>query len=79
MGSFSAGVSVSSSQNAGGLGSGSGSQSPTSNLPAIVYTSRTHSQIRQVIQELKRTSYRSDLFLRFMLVNGAIVQFYTEN
>ncbi|CAI9114101.1 OLC1v1014741C1 [Oldenlandia corymbosa var. corymbosa] len=33
-----------------------GSQS--SGLPTIVYTSRTHSQIRQVIQELKRTNYR---------------------
>ncbi|XP_020535309.1 regulator of telomere elongation helicase 1 homolog isoform X1 [Jatropha curcas] len=27
-------------------------------LPTIVYTSRTHSQLRQVIQELKRSSYR---------------------
>ncbi|GAA0165600.1 DNA helicase [Lithospermum erythrorhizon] len=34
------------------------SQSKSSKLPTIVYTSRTHSQIRQVIQELKRTTYR---------------------
>ncbi|XP_015933676.1 regulator of telomere elongation helicase 1 homolog [Arachis duranensis] len=34
------------------------SQSESSGLPTIVYTSRTHSQIRQVIQELKRSSYR---------------------
>ncbi|XP_010538012.1 PREDICTED: regulator of telomere elongation helicase 1 [Tarenaya hassleriana] len=27
-------------------------------LPAIVYTSRTHSQLRQVIKELRRSSYR---------------------
>ncbi|KAI3786063.1 hypothetical protein L1987_45190 [Smallanthus sonchifolius] len=37
---------------------GSSSQGESSNLPTIVYTSRTHSQIRQVVQELKRTVYR---------------------
>ncbi|GKD79120.1 regulator of telomere elongation helicase 1 isoform X1 [Tanacetum coccineum] len=34
------------------------SQGESGKLPTIVYTSRTHSQIRQVIQELKRTVYR---------------------
>ncbi|KAL2332388.1 hypothetical protein Fmac_019969 [Flemingia macrophylla] len=34
------------------------SQSESSRFSTIVYASRTHSQIRQVIQELKRTSYR---------------------
>lgn len=29
-------------------------------FPTIVYASRTHSQLRQVIKELKRSSYRSD-------------------
>ncbi|KAL3632993.1 Regulator of telomere elongation helicase 1 [Castilleja foliolosa] len=33
-------------------------QSQSSSLPAIIYTSRTHSQIRQVVQELKRSYYR---------------------
>jgi len=37
----------------------SSSQSESSRFSTIVYASRTHSQIRQVIQELKRTSYRS--------------------
>ncbi|KAI7752038.1 hypothetical protein M8C21_009219, partial [Ambrosia artemisiifolia] len=37
---------------------GSLSQGESSKLPTIVYTSRTHSQIRQVVQELKRTVYR---------------------
>ncbi|KAM5579000.1 regulator of telomere elongation helicase 1 [Rosa sericea] len=34
------------------------SQSQTKDHPTIIYASRTHSQIRQVIQELKRSSYR---------------------
>ncbi|OAY36775.1 regulator of telomere elongation helicase 1 homolog isoform X10 [Manihot esculenta] len=32
-------------------------------LPTIVYTSRTHSQLRQVIQELKRSSYRPKMVI----------------
>ncbi|XP_004302912.1 PREDICTED: regulator of telomere elongation helicase 1 homolog [Fragaria vesca subsp. vesca] len=39
-------------------GSLSQSQSQTNDHPTIIYASRTHSQIRQVIQELKRSSYR---------------------
>lgn len=42
------------------LSDGPLSQSEPSNLPTIIYASRTHSQLRQVIQELKRTNYRSD-------------------
>ncbi|KAL8465834.1 hypothetical protein ACS0TY_035084 [Phlomoides rotata] len=33
-------------------------QSQSSELPKIIYTSRTHSQIKQVIQELKCSNYR---------------------
>lgn len=33
-------------------------QSQSSEFPKIIYTSRTHSQIKQVIQELNRTNYR---------------------
>ncbi|KAG5537665.1 hypothetical protein RHGRI_024945 [Rhododendron griersonianum] len=40
------------------LSDGPLSQSEPSNLPTIIYASRTHSQLRQVIQELKRTNYR---------------------
>ncbi|OVA13874.1 Helicase-like [Macleaya cordata] len=36
----------------------SSSQPEKKCLPTIVYTSRTHSQLHQVIQELKRTNYR---------------------
>ncbi|EPS57615.1 hypothetical protein M569_17202, partial [Genlisea aurea] len=34
------------------------SQSLNSEFPVIIYTSRTHSQIKQVIQELRRSNYR---------------------
>lgn len=41
------------------------SQSEDRNLPTIVYASRTHSQLRQVIQELKRSSYRLEFIFWF--------------
>uniref|UniRef100_A0A2N9HX33 Helicase ATP-binding domain-containing protein n=1 Tax=Fagus sylvatica TaxID=28930 RepID=A0A2N9HX33_FAGSY len=58
LGGFSTGMGVRSSQSEGSKSDVSPSQAARSNLPTIVYTSRTHSQIRQVIQELKRTCYR---------------------
>ncbi|KAG6733763.1 hypothetical protein I3842_01G240500 [Carya illinoinensis] len=58
LGGFSTGMSVKSSQKEESEPDVSLSQPVRSNLPAIIYTSRTHSQIRQVIQELKRTRYR---------------------
>ncbi|KAM7254630.1 hypothetical protein ACFE04_004010 [Oxalis oulophora] len=38
-------------------------QSGGDNYPTIVYTSRTHSQLRQVIQELKRSNYRPKMII----------------
>uniref|UniRef100_A0A9I9DVI0 Regulator of telomere elongation helicase 1 homolog n=1 Tax=Cucumis melo TaxID=3656 RepID=A0A9I9DVI0_CUCME len=58
LGDFSSGQSVSNSQNIEGDLNVSSSQSTSPKHPTIVYTTRTHSQLRQVIQELKKTSYR---------------------
>lgn len=59
LGPFSTGPNVKMSVITGDASGGPSSQSATKGLPTIVYTSRTHSQIRQVIQELKRSAYRS--------------------
>lgn len=59
LGSFRTGFTMkNTSDKPGGKMEISSSQSGASDFPTIVYASRTHSQIRQVIQELKRTSYR---------------------
>lgn len=68
LGSFTTGVSMKIGDKSEGNTQGSQSYSNVPGFPTIVYASRTHSQIRQVIQELKRTSYRSiylqeDLFV----------------
>ncbi|KAI4331239.1 hypothetical protein MLD38_029443 [Melastoma candidum] len=44
-------------------GSSQPSQSNRSQLPTIVYTTRTHSQLRQVIQELRRSNYRPKMMV----------------
>ncbi|WJX74795.1 DNA helicase [Trifolium repens] len=52
LGSFSTGLNITTNDR------GFPEISRSGDFPTIVYASRTHSQIRQVIQELKRTSYR---------------------
>lgn len=59
LGSFTTGVSMQADDKSEGKNDVSSSQSESSRFSTIVYASRTHIQIRQVIQELKRTSYRS--------------------
>ncbi|XP_020235482.1 regulator of telomere elongation helicase 1 homolog [Cajanus cajan] len=58
LGSFTTGVSLQTGDKSEDKNEISLSQSELSGFSTIVYASRTHSQIRQVIQELKRTSYR---------------------
>lgn len=42
-------------------GYGSDGESDAPQLPRIIYSSRTHSQLKQVVQELKNTSYRPNV------------------
>ncbi|XP_027342046.1 regulator of telomere elongation helicase 1 homolog isoform X1 [Abrus precatorius] len=58
LGSFTTGVSTKTGDRSESITDVASSQSESSGFSTIVYASRTHSQIRQVIQELKRTSYR---------------------
>ncbi|CAL0324128.1 unnamed protein product [Lupinus luteus] len=63
LGSFTTGVSMKTGDKSDGITDVSLSQSQAPGHSTIVYTSRTHSQIRQVIQELKRTSYRPKMIV----------------
>jgi Rad3-related DNA helicase len=42
-------------------GYGSDGESDAPQVPRIIYSSRTHSQLKQVVQELKNTSYRPNV------------------
>ncbi|KAE9588051.1 putative DNA helicase [Lupinus albus] len=63
LGSFTTGVSMKTGDKSDDITDVSLSQSQAPSHSTIVYTSRTHSQIRQVIQELKRTSYRPKMIV----------------
>ncbi|KAA3478611.1 Regulator of telomere elongation helicase 1 [Gossypium australe] len=58
LGGFSTGSSQRKSEFHGSQSDVGSSESQSSNHPTIVYTSRTHSQLRQVVQELRRSNYR---------------------
>ncbi|KAK8294061.1 hypothetical protein V6Z12_D06G229900 [Gossypium hirsutum] len=58
LGGFSTGSSQRKSEFHGSQPDVGSSESQSSNHPTIVYTSRTHSQLRQVVQELRRSNYR---------------------
>ncbi|KAK8630059.1 hypothetical protein V6N13_078870 [Hibiscus sabdariffa] len=70
LGAFSTGSSKVKSEFLGSQSVVGSSQSEASTLPTIVYTSRTHSQLRQVVQELRRSNYRPK-----MVVLGSREQF----
>ncbi|KAJ8773449.1 hypothetical protein K2173_004279 [Erythroxylum novogranatense] len=58
LGGFSTGKIGMNSQNSGMDADNESTHPNAARLPTIIYTSRTHSQIRQVVQELKRSNYR---------------------
>ncbi|OMO66762.1 Helicase-like, DEXD box c2 type [Corchorus olitorius] len=58
LGDFSTGNRQRSSEFSASQSEEGSSQSQSGKPPTIVYTSRTHSQLRQVVQELRRSSYR---------------------
>ncbi|MBA0627410.1 hypothetical protein Godav_004924 [Gossypium davidsonii] len=68
LGGFSTGSSQRKSEYHGSQPDVGSSESQSSNHPTIVYTSRTHSQLRQVVQELRRSNYRSWLIVSLHMI-----------
>ena len=67
----------------GAIGPGDNSEIGKSNLPKIIYASRTHSQISQVIKELKNTNYKPSMCVlgsrEQMCINSEVMKEESNN